>query len=159
MKRLHLAVSCAILASLTLCAASAFAGMGNEGHIAMTPSDLKWVDVPSLPPGAKMAVIEGPLNEAVPYTFRLKLPAGYIVPPHTHPVVERVTVISGTFNLGFGDRFDPAKTKAYSTGSVIIMPPGMKMFAFANEETIIQIHGTGPWGITYMNPADDPRKK
>jgi len=158
MKRLHLAVSCAILASLTLCAVSVFAGTGNGGHLAVTPSDLKWVDVPSLPPGAKMAVIEGPLNQAVPYTFRLKVPAGYIVPPHTHAVVERVTVISGTFKLGFGDTFDPARTKAYPAGSVIIMPAGMKMFAFVQEETVVQIHGAGPWGISYINPADDPRK-
>lgn len=159
MKRLSLTVSCVMFVSMALYAASAFAGMGSEGHIAVTPADLKWADVPSLPPGAKVAVIEGPLNEAVPYTFRLKVPAGYIVPPHTHPVVERVTVIFGTFNLGFGDRFDPVKTKPYPAGSVIIMPPGMKMFAFAPEETVIQIHGTGPWGITYINPAEDPRKK
>ena len=72
-------------------------------HIMVTPKDLKWSDVPSLPPGAKIAVIEGPLNEAVPFTVRLKLPANYKVPAHWHPAIEHVTVISGTFNMGTGD--------------------------------------------------------
>lgn len=159
MKKVQFAISCVIFMFTVLGASAVVANAGTNGHIAMTPSDLKWVDVPSLPPGAKMAVIEGPLNQAVPFTFRLKVPAGYIIPPHTHPVVERVTVISGAFKLGFGDTFDPAKTKTFPAGSVIIMPPGMKMFAFVQEETVVQLHGTGPWGITYLNPADDPGKK
>ena len=83
----------------------------------VTASDLKWVDVPSLPSGAKLAVIEGPLNEAVPFTFRLRFPADYKIPAHWHPAIEHVTVISGTFNLGDGDKLDPAKTTPLSTGS------------------------------------------
>jgi len=125
----------------------------------VTPNDLKWADVPSLPPGAKIAVIEGPMSEAVPFTVRIKLPADYKVPAHWHPAVERVTVLSGTFNIGMGDKLDPQKTTALGSGSVIIMQPQTNHFAWTKEETVVQLSGTGPWGITYVDPTDDPRKK
>jgi quercetin dioxygenase-like cupin family protein len=133
---------------------------GTHGsHVTVTPADLQWADVPSLPPGAKIAVIEGPLNEAVPFTFRVKLPANYKIPAHSHPASERVTVLSGTFNIGAGDMFDQAKTKALPAGSVSIMEANTNHFAWTTEETIVQLNGVGPWGITYANAADDPRKK
>lgn len=130
-----------------------------SGHIVVTPNELKWADVPSLPPGAKIAVIEGPPTEAVPFTFRLKFPANYKIPAHSHPAIEHVTVISGTFNLGMGDKLDAAKTKPLSAGSVAIMQPKTNHFGWTKVETIVQVHGVGPWGVTYVNPADDPRKK
>ena len=128
-------------------------------HIMVSPADLKWADVPSLPPGAKIAVIEGPPTEAVPFTFRLQFPANYKVPAHSHPAVEHVTVISGTLNFGVGDKLDEAKTKPLSAGSVAIMPPNTNHFAWTKEGTIVQVHGVGPWGVNYVNSADDPRKK
>jgi anti-sigma factor ChrR (cupin superfamily) len=115
--------------------------------------------VPSLPPGAKMAVIEGPPNEAVPFTFRLKFPSDYKIPAHSHLAIEHVTVISGSFHMGTGDKLDPAKTKALPPGSVAIMQPKTNHFGSTKDETIVQVHGVGPWGVTYVNPADDPRKK
>lgn len=129
------------------------------GHVMVAPNDLKWGDVPSLPPGAKVAIIEGSLTEAVPFTVRIKLPAGYKIPAHWHPAVERVTVMSGTFNLGMGEVLDSQKTTALGPGSVAIMQPKTQHFVWTNEETVVQLNGTGPWGITYVNPADDPRKK
>ena len=142
----------------------AIVGVGASGawaqaHIMATPADLKWADVPSLPPGAKIAVIEGPLTEAGPITFRLKFPANYKVPAHQHPGIEHVTVISGTLHFGMGDALDEGKAKAMPAGSIAIMPPKTNHFAITREETIVQVHGTGPWGVTYVNPADDPRKK
>jgi quercetin dioxygenase-like cupin family protein len=131
----------------------------HKGHVTVTPADLQWADVPSLPPGAKIAVIEGPLNEAVPFTFRVKLPANYKIPAHSHPASERITVLSGTFNIGAGDTFDQAKTKALPVGSVSIMEANTNHFAWTTEETIVQLNGVGPWGVKYVNPADDPRKK
>jgi quercetin dioxygenase-like cupin family protein len=128
-------------------------------HTMVTAGDLKWTDVPSLPAGAKLAGIEGPLNEAVPFTFRLKFPAGYQIPAHWHPAIEHVTVISGTFNMGAGDKLDRSMTKALSAGSVAIMQPKTNHFAWTDQETIVQVHGVGPWAITYVNPADDPRKR
>ena len=130
-----------------------------EGHAFATPSDLKWTDVPALPPGAQIAVIEGPLNEAVPFTFRIKLPADFKIPAHSHPAIEHVTVISGTFNIGMGDKLDPTKSQAISAGGVAIMQPKMNHFAWTKEETILQVHGVGPWAVNYVDPADDPRKK
>lgn len=128
-------------------------------HQMLTPADLKWSDVPSLPPGAKIAVLEGKMNEAVPFTVRLRFPADYKVPAHSDPAVERVTVLSGTFNMGMGDKLDTAKTTALGPGGLAIMQPKTNHFAWTKEETIVQLHGTGPWGITYVNPADDPRNK
>lgn len=142
---------------------SCFAMSANGGeavsHKMVTPGDLKWSDVPSLPPGAKVAVIEGPMNEAVPFTVRLRFPANYQVPPHWHPAVERVTVMIGTFNMGTGEKFDRSKTMALTPGSMAIMQPKTPHFAWTQTETVVQIHGTGPWAVNYVNPADDPRKK
>lgn len=128
-------------------------------HVMIVPSDLKWSPVPSLPAGAEIAVIEGPLNKAGPITARIKFPANYRLPAHTHPVIEHVTVLSGTFHMGAGDKLDTSKTKALTPGAFAIMQPGMQHFAWTAEETLVQIHSVGPWGITYVNPKDDPRNK
>jgi quercetin dioxygenase-like cupin family protein len=150
----------ALLLALALTLLGASTGSAEmPGHIMVAPGDLKWADVPSLPAGAKLAVIEGPLNEAVPFTIRIKLPAGYQIPAHWHPAIEHVTVISGTFNLGMGDKLERPMTKPLSAGSVAIMQPKTNHFAWTEQETIVQVHGVGPWAINYVNPADDPRKK
>ena len=128
-------------------------------HVIVEPKDLKWEDMTALPPGAKAAIIEGPMDQAAPFTIRVKLPADYKIPAHWHPAIEHVTVLSGTFNLGVGDKLDPAKTHAIPVGGVGIMPPKTNHFVWTKEETIVQVHGVGPWGITYVDPADDPRKK
>lgn len=130
-----------------------------SGHLMVLPSELKWVDVPSLPAGAQISVIEGPLNEAKPITARIKFPANYRLPAHTHPVIEHVTVLSGTFNMGTGDKLDMSKTMPLTVGGFALMQPGTPHFAWTSEETVVQIHSVGPWGVTYVNPADDPRKK
>jgi quercetin dioxygenase-like cupin family protein len=129
-----------------------------DGPILLDPATLQWSDVASMAPGAKIAVIEGDLSQEKPFTFRLKLPANYRIDAHTHPAYERVTVLSGTLHFAHGAEFDRAKTTALPAGGVAIMPPGVPMFGYTEEETIIQLHGTGPWGIKYLNPAHDPRK-
>lgn len=128
-----------------------------KGHLMVRPAQLEWKPVPSMAPGAMMAVIEGDLSKRNAFTFRLKLPAGYQIAPHTHPAYERVTVLSGTFHFAHGERFDRARTQELPAGSFAVMPPGAPMFGYAEGETIIQLHGEGPWGIKYLNPADDPR--
>jgi len=129
------------------------------GHIMLAPAELKWVAMPALPCGAQLAAIEGPMNEAKPFTVRIKFPANCKIPPHFHPAIEHVTVISGTLNMGAGDVIDAAKSTALKAGGIAIMQPNTHHFGLTSEETILQIHGVGPWGITYVNPADDPAKK
>jgi quercetin dioxygenase-like cupin family protein len=126
-------------------------------HVMLAPSDLAWTDLPSLP-GVKIAVIEGPLNEVGPIMFRLKFPANYKVAPHWHPGIEHITILSGTLHMGIGDVFDQSKTRALTPGSVAIMPPRTHHFVWTSEETIGQVHSTGPWSVTYVNPADNPLK-
>jgi quercetin dioxygenase-like cupin family protein len=130
-----------------------------QDHRMIFPNDLKWSDVPSLPPGAKIAVIEGPMAEAVPFTVRLKLPANYRIPAHWHPAVERVTVLSGTFYMGVGDKLDTQSSMALTPGSIMILQPKTHHFAWNKEEVVVQLNGVGPWGVTYVNAADDPRQQ
>ena len=127
----------------------------------MFPADkAKWqTGPPSLPKGAMIAVLEGDPTKDGPFVFRLKLPEGYRVPPHTHPKTERVTVISGTFHIGMGERFDRAAAQAMPAGTYGHWEAGMKHFVWAEGETVLQFHGEGPWQIHYLNPADDPRNK
>lgn len=161
MRTLHaVVVAMTLVPSLLMAPVWADSYIKTENHLMVVgANELKWADVPSLPPGAKVSVIEGPLNEAVPFTFRLKLPADYKIPAHWHPTLEHVTVISGTFNMGNGDKLDMTKTTALSAGSVAIMQPKTHHFGWTKEETIVQVHGVGPWAINYVDPADDPRKK
>jgi len=115
--------------------------------------------VPSLPPGAKVAVIEGPMNEAVPFTVRIRFPANYKIPAHSHEGTEHVTVLSGTVHMGTGDKLDTKKSIALTPGTISIMQPKTNHFVWTGEEAVAQVHGVGPWVVNYVNPADDPRKK
>lgn len=123
-------------------------------------AELQWKDgPPSLPAGAKFAVLEGDPSKEGLFTLRLQLPNGYQVPPHYHSGVEHVTVISGTFHVGMGEKFDRSATKPMPAGTFGYWPPPMRHFAWTEGETLLQLHGIGPWTVTYVNPADDPRKK
>jgi hypothetical protein len=128
-------------------------------HRIVAPGDLKWMDVGSLPPGAKVAVIEGDPGKPGFVTIRIKLPANYRIAPHFHSTVERSTILSGTLNIGMGEKFDAQKTTPMAPGTVLLMPPKMPHFAWTKEEVIFQLNVEGPWTVTYINPADDPRKK
>ena len=155
----HFAATIALLCAFcAFLAPQSFAQERAGTHVMLSPSELTWTDLPALP-GVKIAVIEGPLTGTGPIMFRLKFPANYKVPPHWHPGIEHVTIISGTLNMGMGDTFDMTKTRALTPGSVAIMPPTTHHFVWTSEETIGQVHSIGPWGVTYVNPADDPAKK
>ena len=133
------------------------AGAASEPKI-LDPANLVWGDAPpGLPPGAQLAVLSGDPTKKGVFTVRLRMPAGYKIPPHTHPTAELVTVISGSIHRGNGDKFDEAAGQKMSVGSFAAIPAGTKHFAWATEEAVIQIHGEGPFGIKHVNPADDPR--
>jgi hypothetical protein len=130
-----------------------------KGHTVVTPDHIKWVDAPpSLPSGAKIAMLEGDPSKEGPFVMRAKMPDGYRIMPHTHPKDERVTVLSGTLYMGVGEKFDTQNAKAMPAGSSGRTATGVKHFAYTKGETIIQVHGVGPWEVEYVNP-DDPRKK
>jgi hypothetical protein len=131
-----------------------------EGHALVRPDDVKWGPAPpALPAGAKFAVLFGDPGKAAPYVIRAKLPAGYKVPPHWHPTDENVTVIQGTLMVGKGEKFSADASHALPAGSFARMPKEMRHFAWTKGETIIQVHGVGPFAINYVNADDDPRKK
>ena len=129
-------------------------------HVMITPDQIKWgPSPPALPPGAQMAVLEGdPSKAGAPFAIRAKFPDGYRVPPHWHPSDEKIVVIQGTFGLGMGEKFDPAAGSELPVGSYAVMPKGTRHYAWAKGETVIQVSGTGPFQVNYVNPADDPRK-
>jgi anti-sigma factor ChrR (cupin superfamily) len=140
-------------------AAKAPASAKKPMHVIMSEADIKWGDAPpSLPAGAKMAVLQGDPGKAGMYTIRLRVSDGYKVAAHWHPAAEHLTVISGTFNLGTGDKLDETKTTAMAAGAFGSMPAKMHHFAWTKGETEVQVSGMGPFQLFYVNPADDPRK-
>lgn len=158
----HRNIVVSVTLAVTLLAANAWASSHatQPGFISAKAAELKWTDAPSVGPGAQIAVIEGDLKAAKPFTFRLKVPANLKLGVHTHPTFERVTIISGVLYFAIGDKFDPAKAQEYKPGDAFIVPPGMPMYGFTKtQETVLQIHGTGPWGIHFHEPAKDPKKK
>jgi quercetin dioxygenase-like cupin family protein len=92
------------------------------------------------------------------FVMRLKVPGGYKIPPHTHPKPEVVTVISGTMKLGMGETADESKAQTLSAGSFFALPPNMAHYVFAMGEVAVQLSSVGPWGLTDVNPKDDPRQ-
>lgn len=138
--------------------AAASAPMAPADHVMFTPATMKWSPAPSaFPAGMMMVVVQGdPFGNGL-YTLQAKLPAGYKIPAHFHPTDEHVTVLSGSFYMGTGDKLDPARSTAMPPGSFMHMKAGTRHFAWAKTATVIQVHGMGPFAITYVNPADDPR--
>jgi hypothetical protein len=152
---------------LLLFAVSVVSGQGTDaggqralkdGMDLFTPPALQWEEgPPSLRKGARVAVLEGDPRVEGLFTMRLLLPDGFEVAPHWHTQIEHVTVISGTLNFGVGQTFDRSATREMPAGSFGYWPVGMRHFAWVKGQTILQLHGQGPWTITYVNPADDPR--
>jgi quercetin dioxygenase-like cupin family protein len=146
-------------AGLAIVALLPLGATADEQHIVTQADSIKWgAASPALPKGAQMAVLFGDPTKEGQFVYRVKFPAGYKVPAHMHPNDENVTVMSGTVHLGTGDKLDETKGEALKAGDYFHMPKGMHHYAWFSEETIIQANGIGPTGITYINPADDPRK-
>jgi quercetin dioxygenase-like cupin family protein len=152
------------LAALSLGAAAILAPatllQATEQHHTVVPADaVKWGPAPpSLPPGAQAAALLGSPAKEGPFVLRLKFPAGFVIPPHRHSKDEFVTIISGGFAIAAGEKLAP-EAKALSAGSFVHLPAGMPHYATTVGETIVQINGTGPFDVVYLDPKDDPRKK
>jgi quercetin dioxygenase-like cupin family protein len=142
----------AVLASLPVLA-------GQDSHTIAMPEALKWVEPPLLP-GARLAVLQGDPSKEGLFAYRLKMPAEYRIPPHFHKASENVTVLSGTFFIGMGEKFDRGAGQALPAGGFVSIPPNHAHFAWAgSQETIVQVHGFGPTDLRFVNPRDDPRNR
>lgn len=163
MKHLLKTISAVGILSLALISQGVFAKpSSNQANtpIIITPDKIQWIQGPGiLPPGAAYAVLEGSLNGKENLTLRVKLPPNYQVKSHFVSALERVTVLSGSINVGTGDKFDLQSGTSLPAGSFIVMPANKHYYVWtSSEETIIQISAQGPWSVTYVNPNDDPRK-
>ena len=114
----------------------------------------------AFPTGAELAVLVGDPKKPGPYVVRVKVPEGVKLMPHVHPEDRIYTVISGVFYIGYGTTFDPAKLVAYGPGSVVVLPGNGPHFHWARSGTYVtQVSGTGPLGLRYLDPKDDPRNQ
>src|SRR5688572_14844106 len=148
-----------ILASTLLFAGVGPAASAEDQHKIVPAQEIKWTPAPAaMPKGAEIAVLYGdPAKEGL-FALRLKFPDGYSVPPHTHPAPAVVAVISGTLRLGMGETADDAKAQPLPAGSFFALAPGTAHYESAEGETVLQLTTNGPWGVTYVNPKDDPRQ-
>jgi hypothetical protein len=150
-----------IVAAALLLASAAVPAFAQDSHPSMVTgaSQVKWAPAPPvLPKGALFAVVSGDPSKAGPFTIRLKMPANYKVAAHHHSMAENVTVLSGSFHAGMGDRLDMKKGMAFGPGGFASIPAGMNHYAWTTKDTVIQVHGEGPFDMQYVNPADDPSK-
>ena len=114
------------------------------GVVVLKSGEVKWTDYPDRP-GVKLAVVEGDLSKPGPFLIRVKFPAGYKLPPHTHPTLEHTLILSGAMRLGYGTRAD-GPAEVMPAGTLIITPANVPHFASTTQETVVQTHGMGPWG-------------
>ena len=122
------------------------------------PAAIKWGPAPPFfPAGARFAVLQGDPGQTGVYTVRLEMPPGYTIRPHFHPTDENVTVVTGTLVLGMGDSVRTRGAHALTAGGFITAKAQEHHFAVARGRTVVQVHGQGPFAITYVNPKDDPR--
>jgi hypothetical protein len=149
----------ALLCGMTL--VFTIAGQTGSAKHAFTPDAVPYGPAPAfVPAGAQLAVLEGnPGATSGDYTVRLKMPDGYRIAPHWHPNRENVTVISGTFKVGMGDRFDESKMGGFPAGSFAYLDPDMHHYAMASGEVVVQVHGASPLQFHYVNPDEDPSRK
>ncbi len=134
--------------------------LGSAAQSQVNPGGLKWgPGPPSLPRGAQAAVLQGNPQAPGPFTIRLRFPPGYAVAPHSHPTDESVTVISGQIWMGMGSRMNRARTTRLVTGGFVVNPARTNHYAFTRSGAVIQVTGTGPFAVTYVNSADDPRRR
>ena len=149
-----------ILVSATFIVLAGAAWAGDATNVVRLNADqLTWKDHLNLPKGAQLAILQGDPSKAELVVQRVKLPPNYKVPPHTHPMAENVTVLSGRIGFGMGEKFE-AKGDLENAGAFYSQPAKHAHFVWTGKEgAIVQVQYVGPGGISYINPADDPRKK
>jgi hypothetical protein len=131
---------------------------GEDVFRAILPEDIEWKPFPAFPPSVRLAIMVGQPSQPGPYLIRVKVPLGVRLMPHRHPEDRLYTVMSGVFYVGRGNRFDANRLIAYPPGSVIVLPGDTFHFHWAKSgEYVTQISASGPLGLEYLDPEDDPR--
>lgn len=125
-------------------------------HVTVAIGELKWTPLFA---GLERTVVSGdPSKAGEPYVLRIRATAAAVVPAHWHPNDENVTVLSGTFKIGMGDRYDEKALHTLTAGGFAMMPKEVRHFAFYETGAETQIHGMGPFLVNFVNPDEDPRK-
>lgn len=132
----------------------------HQSHVMLTPEMIDWGKPdPSRPPGLQIVTLAGdPMKEGSPFTIRLKMPDGFVIPPHWHPVDENVVVVQGTAMMGTGEKLEHSAAKEMPAGSYGLMPKEMRHYFWAKGETIVHVYGLGPFKTNWVNPEDRPGK-
>jgi quercetin dioxygenase-like cupin family protein len=145
------------VARVTVCAATLI-GLGSlsaqpttTNVRIITPADVQWAAIPGYPSGYARMMLDGKVEDAGSHTYRVRLPAGLRIQPHTHPADEHVTVLQGAWGLGLGGSFDASRVKRIPAGSFVVIPAGTPHFLSIDTETIVQVEGIGRIGMTYVS--------
>ena len=147
-------VASSVTLGVVFIAAVAF---GQSAHAVVPADKVQWGPAPAiLPAGAELAVLEGNPAQKGALVLRLRMPANYKIPAHWHSMDERVTVLSGTFNVGMGDKLSPQGSQALTPGGFVSLPAKMHHFAWASAPTVVQINLDGPFDLFYVDPNDTP---
>lgn len=147
---------CLAIAALAIAPSAARA---DGDQVFVNPGEIKWGPAPpSLPKGAKAAVLSGDPGKSGPFVVRLSAPAGYRIAPHWHSQNESLTVISGALYLGMGDTMDTRHDHVLKAGGFHYLPGKQHHYAYTHSPTVVQINGEGPFDINYINEKDDPQK-
>src|ERR1700689_3096480 len=145
-----------IAGAAILCGSFVTAKAQSDGHVVSKLQEAQWGPAPPvLPAGAEIAVLAGNPMGNGPYSVRLKFPANYAIPAHSHPTDENVVVVSGTVYMGMGDKLDKGTGHAIGVGGFAMMPANANPFAYTAAETTIILYGQGPVEFKYVNPKDD----
>ena len=125
---------------------------GTESHKIVHFGDLKWTPIIK---GCDLAAVAGDPNaDGAPFVLRLRCADGTKIPAHWHPTDENVTVLKGTFLVGMGEAFDESKLQTMNVGNFVSMPKEMRHYATCKGETIVQVHGAGPFKVNWVNPSE-----
>jgi hypothetical protein len=156
MKKKHVICMCALAAAFVVAGSTAVYSQDKkdavDAHKIVHFGDLKWTPIIK---GCDIAAVDGDMNaDGTPFVVRLRCADGSKIPAHWHPTDENVTVLKGTLLVGMGETFDESKMQTMNVGNFVSMPKEMRHFAMSKGETIVQVHGAGPFKVNWVNPSE-----
>jgi len=146
---------CLVATALAVLAAASYSQEKKESdsaHKIVRSGNLKWTPIIK---GCDLAAVSGDPNaDGTPFVLRLRCVDGAKIPAHWHPTDENVTVLKGTFLVGMGETFDESKLQPMNVGNFVSMPKEVRHFGLCKGETIVQVHGAGPFKVNWVNPSE-----